>query len=113
MFAFGGHIYRGQINASGDRRLAIADTSAEEAIRESAFLGSGAIDEAAWRLAPSCAPAVSVKHYDKYATAPHRSQASVFASSAVTFGSTSTPLMTIRDRLDKRQRAFSSTRCTG
>jgi hypothetical protein len=108
-FAFGGRIYRRQINASGDRRLAIADTSAEEAIRESAFLDGGAIDEAARRFAPRCAPAVSVKHYDIYATAPNRSEPQVFrvVCGDVWFD-VDAANGAIRDRLDQRQRTYRS-----
>ncbi|HEX8827518.1 MAG TPA: PepSY domain-containing protein, partial [Xanthobacteraceae bacterium] len=59
-FAFGGHIYRRQIYASGDQRLAIAEASAEEAI---AFLDGEAIDAAARQLTPGCARAISVGQY--------------------------------------------------
>ena len=52
-FAFGGHIYQRQINSSGDRRLAIADGSADPASREGAFLDSEAIDAAARQIAPA------------------------------------------------------------
>ena len=59
-FAFGGHIYRRQIDSFGARRLVIADASAEEAIRQRALLDSTTIDAAARQLASGCAPAVSV-----------------------------------------------------
>jgi hypothetical protein len=51
-FAFGGQIYRRQIYASGGQRLALAESFAEEAIRQRAFLDSGTIDAAARRGAP-------------------------------------------------------------
>jgi len=38
-------------------RLAIADASADHAIRERALLGRGAIDAAARQFAPGCVPA--------------------------------------------------------
>jgi hypothetical protein len=70
-FGFGGHIYRRQINSSGDRRLAVADTSAEPAIRARALLDVGAARQAA-------RPPFSLSQYDIYATAPNRSEARVF-----------------------------------
>jgi hypothetical protein len=108
-FAFGGHIYRRQIDSFGTRRLAIADASAEEAIRERAFLDSGAIDAAVRQIAPACAPAVSVRQYGIYATALHRSEARDFR---VVCGDIWFDIDAangaIRDRLDKRQRAYRS-----
>jgi hypothetical protein len=73
-FAFGGHIYRRQIDSSGDWRLAVVDASAEEAIREGAFIDSEALDAAARKFAP----AISLKPYDIYATALGRPGALVF-----------------------------------
>jgi hypothetical protein len=106
-FAFGGHIYRRQINSFGDRRLAIADTSAEPAIRARALLDSEAIDAAARQLAPSCAPAISVERYDIYATALNRSEEQVFRviCGDVWFDIDAANGV-IRDRLDTSQRAY-------
>jgi hypothetical protein len=108
-FAFGGHIYRWQINWSAARRLTIADASAEEAIREGALLDGGAIDAAARRLAPACAPAISLKQYDIYATALDRSEARVFrVICGDVWFDIDAANGAIRDRLDERQRAYLS-----
>jgi hypothetical protein len=106
-FAFGGHIYRRQINPSGDRRLAIADGPAEPAIRAGALLDSEAIDAVAWQLAPGCTPAVSVKHYDIYATAPNQSEEPIFRviCGDVWFDIDAVNGV-ISDRLDRSQRAY-------
>jgi hypothetical protein len=106
-FAFGGHIYRRQINPSGARRLAIADASADPAIRQRAFLDGEAIDAAARRLAPACAPAVSVKRYDIYATSLGQSEARIFrVICGDVWFDVDAANGTIRDRLDKRQRVY-------
>jgi hypothetical protein len=106
-FAFGGHIYRRQINSSGDQQLAIANASADRAIREVAFLDSGTIDAAARQLASVCAPAVSVHQYDKYATAPNRSEELIFrVICGNVWFDVDAANGTIRDRLDRSQRAY-------
>jgi hypothetical protein len=70
---------------------------------------SGTIDSAVRRLAPACAPAISPKPYDIYATAPDRSEARVFR---VIYGDVWFDIDTangaIRHRLDDRQRAYLS-----
>jgi hypothetical protein len=78
-FAFGGHIYRREISSSGDRRLAIADTSAAPAIRT---LGSSR--EAAGQ--PFLSEAMT---YLPQRRIDRRRRS--FGSFAATFGSTSTP----------------------
>jgi hypothetical protein len=106
-FAFGGHVYRRQINSFGDRRLAIADASRDPAIRESAFLDGEAIDAAAEKLLPACAPAISLKPYDIYATAPDRSEAPVFrVICGDVWFDIDAANGAIRDRLDASQRAY-------
>ncbi|MGB8631882.1 MAG: hypothetical protein WCD69_21315 [Xanthobacteraceae bacterium] len=106
-FAFGGNIYRRQINSSGARRLAIANASTDPAIRAGAFLDSEAIDAASRRLAPACAPAVSVKQYDIYATALDQSKARVFrVICGDVWFDIDAANGTIRDRLDTRQRVY-------
>jgi hypothetical protein len=101
------HIYRRQIYASGDQRLAIADTSAASAIRAGALLDSEAIDAATRQLDPSCEPAVFVKQYDIYATAPNGSGTRVFR---ITCGDVWFDIDAadgvILDGLDRSQRAY-------
>jgi hypothetical protein len=106
-FAFGGHIYRQQINSSGDRHLAMADAFAEPAIREGAFLDRGMVDAAARQLAPGCAPADFAKHYGIYATTPDRSEARVFRllCGDIWFDIDAAN-GAIRDRRDTSQRAY-------
>jgi len=76
-FAFGGHIYRRQLYAHGDQRLAIAEALAEPGIPERALLDSGVIDAASRQLAPGC-EAISIDQYGIYATAPNRSEERAF-----------------------------------
>jgi hypothetical protein len=104
-FAFGDHIYRRQIYASGDQRLAVAEASAQRAIRARAFLDGDAIDAAARQLAPACAPAVLVN--DIYATAPNRSEARVLrVICGDVWFDIDAANGAIRDRLDRSQRAY-------
>jgi hypothetical protein len=106
-FAFGGHIYRRQIDATSDRRLAIAGESAEQAIRQPAFLNDEAIGAAARQLAPGCAPATSFERYDIYATALIRSGERVFhVICGDVWFDIDAANGTIRDRLDRSQRAY-------
>jgi hypothetical protein len=106
-FAFGGNIYRRQINSSDAWRLAIAAASVDPPIRQRAFLDGETIDAAARRLAPACAPAVSVKQYDIYATELDRSEARVFrVICGDVWFDIDAANGSIRDRLDKRQRVY-------
>jgi hypothetical protein len=63
---------------SGDRRLAIADASADAAIRETRFprKRTNRCSRSAARASPRTN--VFVKQYDIYATAPNRSEARIF-----------------------------------
>jgi hypothetical protein len=69
---------------------------------------SGTIDSAVRRLAPACAPAISPKPYDIYATAPDRSEAPVFR---VICGDVWFDIDAVNGairELDERQRAYLS-----
>jgi len=106
-FAFGGHIYRRQIYASGGQWLALAETSVEEAIRHRAFPDSGVVDAATRQLAPGCALADSVEEYGIYATAPNQSERQFFrAICGGVWFDIDAANGTIRDRLDTSQRAY-------
>jgi hypothetical protein len=108
-FAIGGHIYQLEMRSSGDRRLAIADTSEAPAIRTGALLGSEAIDAATRHLALGCGPAISLGGYDIYATAPHRSKARVFrVICGDVWFNIDAANGAIRDRLDRSQRVYRS-----
>jgi hypothetical protein len=97
----------GRRHAVFDERLAVADASADPAIRERRLLDSEAIKAAARQLGPGCAPAVSIKQYGIYATAPNRPEEWLFRviCGDVWFDMDAAN-GAIRDKLEQSQRAY-------